>query len=327
MSTALAAGMAEFIRDSEAHSQPVAEGDFAAMRRQYGALCAALNPPRPADVASRDLCAPGPAGDVPLRLYWRGRGGVDGGDANDGGDGRGGDDGLILFCHGGGWVLGDLHSHDYYCARLAADCACRVLAVDYRLAPEHPYPAALEDAAAALAFARGELGVDGGRILLCGDSAGGNLCAALAARERDAGRALAGQVLIYPALGGEQLDLASCAEQADAPLLSRADLDFYSAAYLGGGGAARRRERDFAPLLDDDFRGLPPSLLLPVELDPLRDDSAAYAERLRAAGVAVELQLARGVVHGSLRALGRCAEVDRQHARLCDFVRRRLPAA
>ncbi len=326
MSTALAAGMADFIRACEAHSQPVADGDLAAMRRQYRALCDALNPPRPAGIATRDLRAPGAPGGVPLRLYWRGT-------AGDGGDGDGG---LILFCHGGGWLLGDLHSHDYYCARLAADCACRVLAVDYRLAPEHRYPAALDDAAAALAFARDALGADGAHTLLCGDSAGGNLCAALAARERDAGRALAGQMLIYPALGGDQLGLASYAEQADAPLLSRADMDFYVAAYLGGeaGGEAggdigggRRGERDFAPLLDDDFRGLPPSLLLPVELDPLRDDSAAYAERLRAAGVAVELQLARGAVHGSLRALGRSAVIDRQHALLCDFARRRLPPA
>ncbi len=277
-------------------------------REQYDRLCRRLNPPRPAGITTDDALLPGPAGDIPYRLY------------------RCGDnalrmaEGAILFLHGGGFVLGGLDSHDSIAAHICKHTGHPVLAIDYRLAPEHRCPAALDDSLAALTWLRNRLREDT-PVALCGDSAGATLCAGLALLNRDkGGKRLAGMVLIYPALGW-QLDLPSFTEEAQAPLLRTADLAAYRDAYYG---PAFDHGAYGSPLIAPDLSGLPPTLLLPVEHDPLRDEAFAFAERLHQAGVPVSLHLGKGLVHASLRAAGRSPGVDTMVARCTGWLSAQL---
>ncbi len=300
--------IAAFIEEAEAFTAAApAPRSLDEQRALYDRLCRHLNPPRPAAVSARDGMLPGPAGDIPYRLYCRDKA-------------LQGAKGAILFLHGGGFVLGGLDSHDFIAAHICERTGQPVLAIDYRLAPEHRCPAALDDSAAALAWLGTQM-QDDGRIALCGDSAGATLCAGLALLNRDrGGESLAGMALIYPALGW-QLDLPSFSEEAEAPLLRTADLIAYRDAYYG---------LDFdhgpygSPLAAPNLSGLPPVLLLPVEHDPLRDEAYAFAERLRRAGVPVSLHLGKGLVHASLRAAGRSPGVDAMIERCTAWLSGRL---
>ena len=242
-------------------------------RAAYDRLCAAFDFPHPAGVVATDVTL----GGRPCRRYvpWDAHPGV-----------------TVLYAHGGGYVVGSLASHDAICAELAALSGLRLVAVDYRLAPEHLHPAQIEDVLAAL----DALLAGGDSVVLAGDSAGGTL-AALAAAARKGPR-LAGQVLIYPALGAG-MDTASMQLHANAPGLTRGDMKFYEGVRFARGvkGGA-----DAWPLLAADFDGLPPTVLFPAECDPLADDAELYAARLRAAGVPAEVITGRGLVHGHLRA-------------------------
>jgi acetyl esterase len=224
----------------------------------------------------------------------------------------------IVYLHGGGWVVGDLDSHDFICAELASTLGVLVIAVDYRLAPEYPFPAAFEDCLGVWrALRTGPFRLDPERTLVAGDSAGGNLAAALCLALRDAGEPLpAAQVLIYPGLGGDHR-LPSRSECVDAPLLSSSDLDCYHALYLRGTGQPSAYAM---PLLAEDFSGLPPALIAVAQFDPLRDDGMLYAERLNAAGVAATLYYGEGLVHGCLRARGQVAEVDALYETLLGYL-------
>lgn len=190
----------------------------------------------------------------------------------------------VLHIHGGGWTVGGIVGDDHICSRMAADVGAVVVAVEYRLAPEHPYPAALDDCAAALAwlFAHAdEVGVDPARVAIAGGSAGGNLAAALAIRCRDTnGLQPAAQILLYPAVDATQS--TPSARDYRGPGLTPADLtqcwDRYAA-------DASRTEATLSPLLADSLSGLPPAFVVTAEYDPLRDEGKAYAERLREAGV------------------------------------------
>ncbi|HXH04224.1 MAG TPA: alpha/beta hydrolase [Candidatus Competibacteraceae bacterium] len=303
--------MLDFIRATEAfYPADAATRTVAEQRRLYDAYAAAFTPPRPAGVSAEDGAVAAAGRRIPIRLYR---------------DRAGGRAGCILYFHGGGFVLGGLDSHDIVTARLAADTGATVIAVDYRLAPEHRYPAAFDDCRVVLEALRADparYGVDAGRIVLCGDSAGGNLAAAVALANRDRGGApLRGLILIYPGLG-YQPSLPAFESEAEAPLLSAADVLAYREFYHGG-----RTPPDDAyafPLAARDFCGLPPALLLPVEHDPLRDDCHALRERLQAAGVEAELWLGQGLVHGCLRALGRSPGVDALFARMVETARRML---
>ncbi len=261
-------------------------------RACYDELCRMFARERPEDLEVSELSAPGPDGAIPLRLYrpisvQR--------------------PGVLLYFHGGGYVFGGLDSHDSGCAELAAGSGAAVLAVDYRLAPEHPFPAAAEDAQAALAFlveAAEGLGLDGARIAVGGDSAGGNLAAGLAFRARDAGApVLAGQLLIYPDLGLPFDDPRRC-RTPDAPGLSRAQMRYYHATWLG---AEHTRDPMAAPLLQRDYGGLPPTFVQAAQYDPLRDDAEVFAERLLRDGSPVRLDLQPGLIHGYMRARGMSA--------------------
>ena len=204
---------------------------------------------------------------------------------------------LVLYAHGGGWVTGGLDSHDALCAALAGAAGCLLLAVDYRLAPEHPYPAAVDDMDAAARWVLGG-GVPewtGRALVPAGDSAGGNLAAVLAARLRGT-PALRGQLLLYPIVDLPS-DHGSYARYATGFSLDAADMAWFWDRYAPG----RPTGPALTPLRTPDLTGLPPALVVTAGYDVLRDEGEAYAGRLRAAGVPAELVLAEGMVHGFLR--------------------------
>jgi acetyl esterase len=203
---------------------------------------------------------------------------------------------LVLYFHGGGFVVGGLESHDDVCAELAKGSGCTLVSVDYRLCPEHVHPAAFDDAMTAFRWAADTQTLP---ILLAGDSAGGNLAAAVAHHTRGDPRTAIGQVLIYPGLGGDQTN-GSYVTHAEAPMLSVRDIDFYRD--IRAGGADIAGDVSFAPLFDTDFSGLPPTVIVTAECDPLSSDGEAYRDRILAAGgKAVSFEEA-GLVHGYLRA-------------------------
>ena len=235
----------------------------------------------------RDLTVAGEVDDLPARLY-RPEGAADGGP-------------VIVFFHGGGWVIGSIDSHDNLCGRMAAESGCTVVSVEYRLAPEAKFPAAAEDAYAATAWVAkhgADLGVDAGRLAVAGDSAGGNLAAAvsLMARERG-GPDIAFQLLIYPVTDLSE-DYPSHAENAPLGyLLGPKSMSWFAEHYVGGVEGVDWRA---APITAESFDGLPPALVVTAELDPLRDEGEAYAAKLEAAGVAAQTYRGEGMCHGFL---------------------------
>ena len=201
----------------------------------------------------------------------------------------------ILYYHGGGFVLGDLESHDDVCAALCAGTGHEVVSVDYRLAPEYPHPAAFDDACATFDWAAA-LGLP---LLLCGESAGGNLAAAVAHARRGHPRAAVGQLLIYPSLSSETRG-RSYREHAEAPMLTLRDLAIYRRLRLGGRETAK--DPRLAPLDDQDFANLPPTVIVTAECDPLSSDGEAYRDRILAAGGRAWWHEEPGLVHSFLRA-------------------------
>ena len=205
----------------------------------------------------------------------------------------------LVWFHGGGWVLGDLDSHDVLCAELCLLASAAVLSVDYRLAPEHRFPAAVEDAAFAVRWLRqhaAELSVDPGRIAVGGDSAGGNLAIVAALLLRDAGDPpLRFQLLVYPSTGPKDAT-PSRLLFSEGLGLTRDTMRFFGANYL----RSKEDSADWrvAPLRAANFRGLPPALVITAECDPLCDDGKLYAEKLRAEGIAAEYTCYPGVLHG-----------------------------
>jgi acetyl esterase len=220
-------------------------------------------------------------------------------DADGGGPGP-----LIVFFHGGGWVTGDLDTHDRPCRLLAKTSGARVLSVDYRVAPEHPFPAAADDALAAFrdAVARADqLGADPTRIAVAGDSAGGHLAAVTAQQSAaDGGPSPAFQLLIYPAT--DLADTTTSRETfADGFLLTKANIDWYELQFVGAHGD--RHDPRVSPLQASELRGLAPAMVVTAGFDPLRDEGEAYASRLRDAGVRTLLRRHPGYVHGFVNVL------------------------
>jgi acetyl esterase len=208
---------------------------------------------------------------------------------------------VILFAHGGGWVICDLDSHDPLCRTLAARVGAAVVAVDYRRAPEAPYPAALDDVEAALRWVDAQasaLGLDATRIAVAGDSSGGNLAAALALRIRDAdGPRLTAQLLMYPVLDSA-LATDSCHEFADDFGLTRAGMAWYWAQYVAD--PAHLTEAGASPAYAESVAGLPPAIVAVAECDPLRDEAVAYADRIEREGGQVWCRVYPGGFHGFL---------------------------
>ncbi|MCZ8380385.1 alpha/beta hydrolase [Mycobacterium sp. CPCC 205372] len=263
----------------------VASEDVAVARTQLRTVAAMFPCGIAADVS--DIEIPGPAGPIPARHY-RPVQAVSGPAP------------LLVFFHGGGFVIGDLETHDDLCRRISRDGGMHVLSVDYRLAPEHKAPAAVDDADAAYRWAAdhaAELGADPQRVAVGGDSAGGNLAAVVCQHaRRDGVRPPALQLLIYPVTDLSS-DTRSKTLFADGYFLTARDMNWFAANYVDGSSVAVD-DPVVSPLLADDLRGLPPALVLTGGFDPLRDEGNRYAEALRTAGNAVELREESTLVHG-----------------------------
>lgn len=219
----------------------------------------------------------------------------------------------LLYFHGGGFTIGSIETHDRLCRALAAAAGCQVFSVDYRLAPEHRFPAAHDDAFDSLDWVlreAGSLGLDAGRLAIGGDSAGGTLAAATALHARDRGIDLALQLLIYPGLSAHQ-DTDSHRRLAHGYLLDTEVVQWFFANYLRS--PADREDWRFAPLLADPA-GIAPAWIAVAEYDPLHDEGVAYAGRLEAAGVAVELVDYPGMIHAFFQHGGYVATARRAHA-------------
>jgi acetyl esterase len=246
---------------------------------------AMLGEPEPvANVETRVI--PGPAGDIPIRIYTpSGNGPFP----------------VLVFFHGGGWVICDLDTHDDICRSLTNQAACIVVSVDYRLAPEHKFPAAPEDCYAATCWVAGnaaQLNGDPSRIAAGGDSAGGNLAAVISQMARDqGGPSLVFQLLIYPATDFKATTPSS-EENARGYFLEKQDMIWFMNHYLNG-------EEDklnplASPLKASDLSGLPPALIITAQYDPLRDEGELYGQQLKAAGVPVTMSRYNGMIHGFL---------------------------
>jgi acetyl esterase len=261
-----------FIRKTgECYPEDAVELSIEEQRRVYNDMAREFLAPRPDLVSSEDRTV----SEVPLRIYTAG-------DPSR----------TVLFCHGGGFVVGGLDSHDDVCAEICAQTGYRVVAVDYRLAPEHQHPAMFEDAWTAL---RWVVATYGKGVVLMGDSAGANLCAALAHAARadtELSSAIMGQVLVYGAFGGD-INAGSYLEHAQAPMLTRDEILFYMDVRRPKGDLGP--DATYAPLQDKDFTGLPPTVLV-------RDDSRDYRDRILAAGGKAYWINEPGLVHGFLRA-------------------------
>jgi acetyl esterase len=258
-------------------------------REAYLASRRVLQPDPDPVAAVVDLEARGPAGPIPLRLY---RGvGVEEGRPQP----------ALVYFHGGGWVIGDLESHDQVCRAIANAARAIVVSVDYRLAPEHKFPAAVDDAVAAtrwIADHAQSLGIDAGRLAVGGDSAGGNLAAVASIDARDrGGPPLAFQLLIYPATD-MQMSHPSHACYAEQLPLRRATMHWFVGHYLRS--PADGADWRASPLRTQSFRGLPAALVVTAGFDPLSDEGEAYARALSEGGVPVVHQRFEGQIHGFL---------------------------
>jgi acetyl esterase len=276
----------DFIARSESFFPPGLTGrPPAGNRARYEALAIAMRDPSTQEVSWTDLtiAAENPRRAIALRRY-RGN--------------RARNAAIVLYLHGGGFTLGSLESHHDICLGLCNEAGVEIVAVEYRLAPEYPHPAQCDDCEAAFLA----LSKEDRPVILAGDSAGANLAAGLALKIRDRGYSVpVGQILIYPDLGGGR-DAGSSIENADAPLLTRADCLAYAAARTGGQAPRGDRDADLAPLTALSFAGLPPAFVVSADIDPLRDDARDYAEKLRAAGVPAVWRNEPELVHGYLRA-------------------------
>jgi acetyl esterase len=227
---------------------------------------------------------PGPAGEIPVRIYRPAASGVLP---------------VLLYFHGGGWVIGSLDAYDATCRELCVGARCVVVSVDYRLAPENRYPAAPQDCHAAtrwVAQNAASLGVDARRLAVGGDSAGGNLSAVVAQMARDqGGPAIRFQLLIYPVTDAD-FTRPSYAQNAEGYLLTTSAMRWFWGHYAPS--EAQRREPYASPLRAADLSGLPPALVQTAEFDPLRDEGEAYAKRLQDAGVSTTLSRHDGLIHG-----------------------------
>ena len=266
----------------------------------------AFTQPDPPPVAEmRELSADGPHGPIPLRLY-RPMGSKAEALLP-----------VLVYYHGGGWVIGDLDTHDVLCRQLCNQSGCAVIAVDYRMGPEHRFPAAVDDALAAARWVRANaqaLKVDANRLAVGGDSAGGNLAAVVALAARDAGDLpLAFQLLIYPATD-QSRSAPSHTSNGQGYLLTRDSIDYFHDHYIAD--PAQDRDWRTSPLLHPDHAGLPPAFVLVAGFDPLHDEGVQYAQALSAAGSRTALVNFERQLHGFV-LMGRVLDEANVAVQLC----------
>lgn len=264
-----------------------------AARRQYADVAAQVGGAPPQMHTVENIEAPGPFGPIPLRVYIPR-------------DPAGRALPLLIYFHGGGWVIGDLDSHDIPCRRLAQGADCIVVSVDYRMAPEFPFPQPVEDCWAAtqwIAANAASLGGQPNNIAVGGDSAGGNLATVMCLKARDAGGpALVFQLLVYPATELTR-SFPSHEELAEGYRLTRPMIDWFMDNYFSG-DIKDRAHPDASPLFADDLSNLPPALIVSAGFDPLKDECKAYAEKLEAAGTRCRHDHYPGMIHGFINMTG-----------------------
>jgi len=267
----------EAVNTAAASAPPLSEQTVEMRREAYRALCAlAGSGPQLDDVS--DQRVPGRNGDIGVRVY-----------RNDGAKG------IFVFYHGGGYTIGDLDSHDEVCRQLALEAGATIVAVDYALAPEHPFPAGIEDSWAALQYIASNRTHFGGRedakLVVGGDSAGGNISAVMALMARDAGLDLVAQLLVYPSVRSDD-DSPSMTENGEGYVLTQATMDWFHAQYQPDHDHVHA-----SPIRAESHEGLAPALVITAEFDPLRDQGIEYAHVLAAAGVPTEHTNYEGMVH------------------------------
>ena len=284
----LAPEVKEFLKKAAlAKAQPMSKDTYRGVRRFTDTLSEKMKTvPVPVERID-DRSIPGLPADLPVRVYTPPGGGLFP---------------VLLFFHGGGWVVGNLEMEDHVCRALCRDTPALVISVDYRLAPEHPFPAAPEDCYRALSWAAKEaagFGGDPARIAVSGESAGANLAAVVSIMSRDRhGPAIAFQVLFNPVTTIEDVDSDSARAFGEGFLLTREDMEGTRSLYTPE--EDERRNPYASPLLAPVLSGLPPALIITAGCDPLRDDGERYAERLREAGVPVKYTCCEDMVHGFL---------------------------
>jgi acetyl esterase len=271
---------------------------IAQQREIYDRMCREFFAGYPEGVAVETSAITTPTHDIPIRTYRSARQAA----------------ATVLYFHGGGFILGGLDSHDDVCAELCARTGYGVVSVDYQLAPEHLHPAAFDDVMSAFEWAAATRTHP---IVLCGDSAGGNLAAAVSHAMRGHPRKPIGQVLIYPGLGGDR-SKGSYLRHAEAPMLTMRDLEFYK--HIRTGGADRTGDVTLSPLADTDFANLPPTVLITAECDPLSSDCETYRDRIIAAGGRATWFEEPGLVHGYLRARHTVGRARESFTRIVDAV-------
>jgi acetyl esterase len=268
---------------AETGNRPINELSVKEARKESEAMASMQGTPEP--VASvEDRMVPGLGGDIPVRIYTPfGKGPFP----------------VLVYFHGGGWVIGNIEASDSLCRILANAAGCIVVSVDYRLAPEHPFPAAVDDAYDATQWAATNAATfsgDPSRIAVCGDSAGGNLAAVVSQIARDRGKpAIRFQLLIYPVTDAA-CDTPSYSENAEGYFLTKAAMQWFWNHYVQND--ADRTHPYASPLRASSFALLPEALVITAEFDPLRDEGERYGERMRAAGTAVQLTRYDGMIHG-----------------------------
>ena len=297
----LDAEVAAFIAKTEScYPKRVEPATMLQIRKDYEAMCAQFAAPHPAGLQVADTVMDG-QGLPPVSLRWYRPPDASNLPA-------------LIYFHGGGFVMGGLESHDSICADLSFDAGLEVMAVDYRLAPEHPFPAALKDVSAAVEhFCATQLGRP---FLLAGDSAGGWLAARLSHQLQGSPARLLGQLLIYPTLGGD-VDKGSYLVHAEAPMLTRKDILSYSQYFWGTENPALQD----GPLVQKDFSALPPTLISAASHDPLCDDGPAYAAKIKAAGGSAQCIIEDGLVHAYLRGRKEASKIKDGFTRIVEAAR------
>jgi acetyl esterase len=287
MTDAVDPGMLAFYK--ELSERTPAESSSWPLDRQRAAwddLCRQFRAPRPASILAHDH----DVGGIKVRVFSPRKQGVRPG---------------VIYFHGGGWVLGSPETHDDMCAEMAEGAGCVVALVDYRLAPENPHPAQLQDSLKVLAWMRSQanaLGIDAGNILAAGDSAGGQMSVGLALALKEQGLPqLKGMILIYPVLGADVLT-ASYVRNAHAPCLTKEEMEFYLTSFLGPRGGRNWTDEKAVPNLARDISGLPPAFITVAAHDPLHDDGVIFHDKMKAAGIPSQLRREPVLAHSYMRA-------------------------
>jgi acetyl esterase len=287
-----------FIEKTNSYYPPDAiDYTIAEQRGIYDGMCREFFAGYPDGITAETAAITTPSHEIPIRIYRRSAPDIAA---------------MILYFHGGGFILGGLDSHDDVCAELCQRTGYEVVSVEYRLAPEHKHPAAFDDAMSAFEWAATSHAQP---IVLCGDSAGGNLTAAVSHATRGHQWRTIGQVLIYPGLGGDQ-SKGSYVEHAEAPMLTMRDLAFYKDIRTGGRDVSG--DITYVPLAGADFSNLPPTVIVTAECDPLSSDGEAYGSRVVAAGGKAWWFEEPGLVHGYLRARHMVGRARTSFSRIVD---------